>query len=98
MNRITALLLTTLLLVPWAALQAADSNPKPAKAEKPNILFILIDDYGIKDVGIEGGSFYETPHIDALARGGMRFTQGYAACAVCSPSRASILLGVSPPP
>ena len=60
---------------------------------KPNILFILVDDYGIKDVGIEGSSFYETPNIDALARSGMRFTQGYAACSVCSPSRASILLG-----
>jgi len=60
---------------------------------KPNILFILVDDYGIKDVGVEGSSFYETPNIDRLARSGMRFTQGYAACSVCSPSRASILLG-----
>ena len=65
-------------------------------AQKPNILFILVDDYGIKDVGIEGSAFYETPNIDALARSGMRFTQGYAACQVCSPSRASILLGKSP--
>ncbi len=63
---------------------------------KPNILFILVDDYGIKDVGVEGSSFYETPNIDALARSGMRFTQGYAACCVCSPSRASILLGQYP--
>jgi len=60
---------------------------------KPNILFILVDDYGIKDVGVEGSSFYETPNIDRLARSGMRFTQGYAACSVCSPSRASVLLG-----
>ncbi|MEY4489030.1 MAG: Arylsulfatase precursor [Verrucomicrobiota bacterium] len=67
-----------------------------ASAPKPNILFILVDDYGIKDVGVEGSTFYETPHIDALARSGMRFTQGYAACAVCSPSRASILLGQYP--
>jgi arylsulfatase A-like enzyme len=63
---------------------------------KPNFLFILVDDYGIKDVGIEGSSFYETPNIDALARSGMRFTQGYSACSVCSPSRASILLGQYP--
>lgn len=63
---------------------------------EPNILFILVDDYGIKDVGIEGSAFYETPNIDALARSGMRFTEGYAACAVCSPSRASILLGQYP--
>ena len=70
--------------------------PALARVEAPaktNILFILVDDYGIKDVGIEGSKFYETPNIDALARSGMRFTQGYAACSVCSPSRASILLG-----
>jgi arylsulfatase A-like enzyme len=65
-------------------------------AKRPNILFILVDDYGIKDVGVEGSSFYETPNIDALARSGMRFTKGYAACQVCSPSRASIMLGKYP--
>jgi arylsulfatase A-like enzyme len=61
-----------------------------------NILFILVDDYGIKDVGIEGSTFYETPNIDKLARSSMRFTQGYSTCCVCSPSRASILLGQYP--
>ncbi len=77
---------------------AACLAPAPAAtpARKPNILFILVDDYGIKDVGIEGSTFYETPHIDALARSGMRFTKGYATCQVCSPSRASILLGKYP--
>jgi arylsulfatase A-like enzyme len=60
-------------------------------------VFILVDDYGIKDVGGEGSTFYHTPNIDALARSGMRFTQGYAASCVCSPSRASILLGQYPP-
>jgi len=74
---------------------AADNSIADAK-NKPNILFILVDDYGIKDVGIEGSTFYETPNIDSLARSGMRFTQGYAACSVCSPSRASILLGQYP--
>ena len=74
-------------------LPAAESR-RPAS---PNVLFILVDDYGIKDVGVEGSTFYETPHIDKLARSGMRFTQGYAACSVCSPSRASILLGKYPP-
>lgn len=64
--------------------------------KRPNILFILVDDFGIKDVGIEGSTFYETPAIDQLARDGMRFGQGYAACCVCSPSRASILLGQYP--
>ena len=84
-----SLLCCGLLSLPFAA--RAETAPA-----KPNILFILVDDYGIKDVGVEGSSFYETPHIDALARSGMRFTQGYATCAVCSPSRASILLGQYP--
>lgn len=70
---------------------------EPQVPVRPNVLFILVDDYGIKDVGVEGSTFYETPHIDAIARSGMRFTQGYAACPVCSPSRASILLGKYPP-
>ena len=73
--------------------------PAMVRAEapaKPNILFILVDDLGIKDVGVEGSKFYETPNIDSLARSGMRFTQGYAAGSVCSPSRASILLGQYP--
>ncbi len=74
---------------------AIDNSNADAKT-RPNILFILVDDYGIKDVGIEGSKFYETPNIDALALSGMRFTQGYSACAVCSPSRASILLGQYP--
>ena len=74
----------------------AEENPVANPKTKPNILFILVDDYGIKDVGIEGSTFYETPNIDALARSGMRFTQGYSACCVCSPSRASILLGQYP--
>lgn len=80
-------------LAPMLGILRAAPSPR---LEKPNILFILVDDYGIKDVGIEGSTFYETPSIDALARGGMRFTQGYAACQVCSPSRASIMLGKYP--
>ncbi len=76
--------------------KCAASNGTNDVTTKPNILFILVDDYGIKDVGIEGSKFYETPNIDTLARSGMRFTQGYSACCVCSPSRASILLGQYP--
>ncbi|MCM8536224.1 MAG: sulfatase [Lentisphaeraceae bacterium] len=67
------------------------------KAEqKLNFLFFLVDDLGKMDIGIEGSSFYETPHIDALAKSGMRFQNGYAACQVCSPSRAAIMLGTYP--
>ena len=66
-------------------------------ADRPNVVFILADDLGWCDLGIEGSRFYESPHLDRLARAGMRFTQGYAACQVCSPSRASILTGKYPP-
>lgn len=63
---------------------------------KPNIVFILADDLGIKDLSCEGSTFYETPHIDEIAQSGMRFTNGYSACQVCSPSRASIMSGQYP--
>ncbi|MGC6427493.1 MAG: sulfatase [Akkermansiaceae bacterium] len=67
-----------------------------AQAEKPNVVFILADDLGIKDMSCEGSTFHETPHIDALAKSGMRFVNGYSTCQVCSPSRASIMVGQYP--
>ncbi len=63
---------------------------------KPNIIFILIDDMGWRDLTCYGSDFYETPNIDRLAREGMQFTQAYAACPVCSPTRGSILTGKYP--
>ena len=69
-----------------------------AGADKPNIVFILADDLGYMDVGaFNPKTFYETPHIDSLAKRGMKFTQGYAACCVCSPTRGSIMTGKYPP-
>ncbi len=67
-----------------------------AQASRPNIVFFLVDDMGWKDLGCFGSSFYETPNIDKLAASGMRFTNAYAACPVCSPTRASILAGKYP--
>lgn len=64
--------------------------------QKPNILFILIDDLGQRDLSCYGSTFYETPRIDSLARDGMRFSDAYAACPVCSPTRASLLTGRYP--
>ncbi len=64
--------------------------------ERPNILFILVDDLGWRDIGCYGTAFYETPHIDRLAVEGIRFTDAYAACPVCSPTRASLLTGKYP--
>jgi len=65
-------------------------------AEPPNIVFFLVDDLGWSDVGCFGSAFYETPNIDRLADEGVRFTDAYAACHVCSPTRASILTGKYP--
>jgi arylsulfatase A len=70
-----------------------------ARAEHPprlNFVFILIDDMGWRDLGCYGSTFHETPNIDRLAGQGMRFTDAYAACPVCSPTRASILTGKYP--
>ena len=61
--------------------------------KKPNILFILVDDLGIHDLGVTGSVYYETPNVDRLAKQSMVFTNGYSASSVCSPSRASIMTG-----
>jgi arylsulfatase A-like enzyme len=61
--------------------------------QKPNILFILVDDLGLYDLGFAGSKYHETPHVDSLASKSYLFTQGYATSRVCSPSRASILTG-----
>ena len=66
------------------------------KSRRPNIVLILIDDYGWRDTGFNGSKFYETPNIDRLAREGMVFTDGYSASAVCSPTRAAIMTGKFP--
>jgi arylsulfatase A-like enzyme len=63
---------------------------------KPNIVLILADDLGWRDLGCYGSTFYETPNLDKLASQGMRFTQAYAACPVCSPTRASLMTGKYP--
>jgi len=65
-------------------------------ATPPNIIFILTDDLGATDLGCTGSPLYETPNIDRLAKDGVRFTQSYSACTVCSPTRASFLTGRNP--
>jgi len=77
----------------------ADVAPRAlsaAERRKPNLVFILIDDMGWPDTGCYGHRFHETPNIDKLASQGMRFTDAYAACPVCSPTRASIMSGQYP--
>lgn len=63
---------------------------------RPNVIFILLDDFGYADLGCYGSRFYETPNIDRLASQGARFTDAYAACPVSSPTRASIMTGKYP--
>ena len=77
----------------WATEQAGAQG---AGAKKPNIVFILVDDLGWTDAACFGSKYYDTPHIDRLASGGMKFTNAYAACAVCSPTRAAVLTGRYP--
>lgn len=67
-----------------------------ATSDRPNVVFILVDDYGWSDTSYNGSTFYETPNIDRLANEGMRFTNGYAAASVSSPTRVSILTGKYP--
>lgn len=74
-----------------AGLSAAGASLLPAKSNKPNFLVILADDMGYSDAGCYGGEI-DTPNIDTLARGGLRFTQGYST-ARCGPSRSSLLTG-----
>ena len=67
-----------------------------ANSTRPNIIFILIDDMGWRELGAYGNRFNETPNIDRLAAEGLRFTQGYTAAPVCSPTRASLMTGQYP--
>jgi arylsulfatase A-like enzyme len=70
----------------------------PAPAAPPSFVFFLVDDLGVMDVGMSNpDTFYDTPNIDRLAATGLRFTSAYAACSVCSPTRASIMTGRAPP-
>lgn len=66
------------------------------KNQRPNIIVILADDLGWTDLTSYGSTFYETPNLDKLASKGIRFTQGYTACPVCSPTRASLMTGKYP--
>jgi arylsulfatase A-like enzyme len=78
-------------------LEAGNGVIKEQSKEKPNFLFILIDDLGWKDLGYMGSEYYETPNIDKLASQGVSFTNAYAPAANCAPSRACILSGQNTP-
>ncbi len=84
------------ILLGFVTLLEFATSPPQAQASSPNVVLILVDDLGLHDLSCEGSAYYQSPHIDRLATEGMRFTQGYATCCVCSPSRASIQLGQFP--
>ena len=67
-----------------------------AQSTSPNIIVILVDDLGYKDVGFMGGNFYRTPHLDSLSKESIVYQQAYAAASNCAPSRASLLTGLLP--
>ncbi|UCF16378.1 MAG: sulfatase, partial [Phycisphaerales bacterium] len=75
---------------------ASGRSAGTSERRKPNVVFILIDDMGWPDVACYGSKFHDTPNIDRLARQGIKFSDAYAACPVCSPTRASIMAGQYP--
>ncbi|MCF7975931.1 MAG: sulfatase [Phycisphaerae bacterium] len=89
--------LFSLIILACVALLAGSSMLEAAETTaRPNILFILIDDMGWKDIGCAGSTYYDTPHIDRLASQGMRFLNAYSAAPVCTPSRGAIFSGKCP--
>src|SRR5512137_3226814 len=87
---------TLFLLLALLPLTASPARAGAELAARHNFVFILADDLGWADLGCYGSTFYQTPNLDRLARQGARFTDAYAACNVCSPTRASILTGKYP--
>src|SRR5688572_19834521 len=76
-----------------AALLAGNTWAADPPAQRPNVIVIVGDDLGYADLGCQGGVDLKTPNIDALAANGVRFTDGYVSCPVCSPTRAGLLTG-----
>lgn len=81
--------LAALTVLPADLARAADAAP----TRKPNVIVIVADDLGYADPGFQGGKEIPTPHLDALAKSGTRFTNGYVSCPVCSPTRAGLVTG-----
>ncbi|MCG9792300.1 sulfatase [Flavobacterium algicola] len=95
MNKILSIMLVAALATACGEKKAVAQTDKLTEqaTQKPNILFILVDDLGYADLSVMGSEYYETPNIDVIAMSGTIFVNGYAACTVCSPSRASLMNG-----
>ena len=86
-------LIRALLLGNLCLLSAFQANSAETNGDRPNIIYINVDDLGWMDLGCQGSKFYETPNIDSLAKAGIRFTNAYAPASNCAPSRACCLTG-----
>ena len=95
-NRITRWIILVGLLQMVVAETVIAAAPEKRRSRKPNIVILLADDLGWRDLHCYGSSVYETPNIDRLASEGMTFNSAYAACSVCSPTRAALLTGKYP--
>ena len=84
------------LLASLFALSVLSSPIAAETPRKPNVVIILVDDLGWADLGCYGSKFHRTPHLDKLAANGLRFTDAYASCPVCSPTRAALMTGKYP--
>ena len=87
-----------LIFTAFTAIAGFGMAADAASERPPNIIFFLVDDLGATDLACFGSKFYQTPNIDRMALEGMKFTQSYSACTVCSPTRASIITGRYPAP
>ena len=95
-NQVTTAVLLLAMIASLGNLKTLAAKETSSTASRPNVLLFLVDDLGWADLGCYGSTYHETPQIDALAESGTRFTNAYAACPVCSPTRASILTGRHP--
>ncbi|WP_235296921.1 sulfatase [Portibacter marinus] len=88
--KIIVVIISVILI--WCC-KSTGEDTDPLLSSKPNIVFILADDFGLYDLSFMGSDFYETPNIDKIAKNAVIFENGYSASRVCSPSRASIMTG-----
>ena len=98
MSRIfpVSLLGLAFFMIMLASCQSREKKENTGFPNQPNILLILADDLGTPQVGCYGTDYYRTNHIDELAASGIRYTEAYAAAAVCSPTRAALMTGKHP--